>query len=235
LLAGGFVLFPFGNGAAGDPRRLADYTIESKQQMSDINQAREIPIEIDEIEAAEKAARAGPVEAATFDPQGRLLRTVITTKDFLAGNDAFEYINGLEKGSVFNLGTLAGEIYSVDKKSSEYKGAELTSYWLNGVFQAVVAETGEVFQAGQAILPKSYGVQVYNAFKDLGVSNVTLGATIGLRLSGRTGIPYEWVVRDHMAQASTTRVAAISDKLGTLLGIAGSAAIPAPQKKIASK
>jgi hypothetical protein len=60
---------------------------------------------------------------------------------------------------------------------------------------------------------------VYNAFKDLGVRMITLGCTVGLRLSGRTGIPYEWVVRDHMMQASTQRVTAISNQLGAMLGL----------------
>jgi hypothetical protein len=200
--------------------------------MTDQNSFRDIPIEGDEIDAALAAAKrheATPPAAAihegdtegtaTFDAAGRLLRTVITTKDFLAGSDAFTFVNGLPKGSVATLGTLAGEIYGVEKKVSDWQGKQLTSYWLKGTFEAVVASTGEVFTAGEAILPRAYGVQVYNAFKDLGVRMITLGCTVGLRLSGRTGIPYEWVVRDHMMQGSTQRVSAISQQLGQTLGI----------------
>jgi hypothetical protein len=200
--------------------------------MTDQNSFRDIPIEGDEIDAALAAAKrheATPPAAAihegdtegtaTFDAAGRLLRTVITTKDFLAGSDAFTFVNGLPKGSVATLGTLAGEIYGVEKKVSDWQGKQLTSYWLKGTFEAVVASTGEVFMAGEAILPRAYGVQVYNAFKDLGVRMITLGVTVGLRLSGRTGIPYEWVVRDHMMQASTQRVTAISNQLGAMLGL----------------
>ena len=200
--------------------------------MSDIHSqdGREIPVEQDEIDAA--AAQAQTEPAGQFDAQGRLARTVITTKDFLAGGEAFDVVNGLGRGAVAMLGTLAGKIHSVEKKEKEYpagSGTMLTSYWLNGNFQAVVASTGEVFNAGQAILPKAYGVQVYNAFKDLGVIGARCGVTVGLRLSGRSGIPYEWIVRDHMPSAETAEVAAMSDQLGSLLGLEG----PKAHKRIA--
>jgi hypothetical protein len=188
---------------------------------------REIPVDQAEIDAIDAQAQRAQA-SAQFDLKGRLLRTVVTTKDYLAGAEPFDLIQGLDKGGVVNLGTLAGEIYSVEKKTTEWQGKELTSYWLNGTFQAVVASTGEVFTGGQAILPKAYGVQVYNAFKDAGVTMVTLGCSIGLRLASRT-IPYEWVVRDHMLHASTARVAAISDNLGQLLGLTP----PTPVKRIA--
>jgi hypothetical protein len=193
--------------------------------MTDTNaqDGREIPVEGDEIDAAQAAANEGAA-GGTFDAHGRLARTVITTKDFLAGAEAFDLIQGLGRGQIANLGTLAGEIYSVEKKKTDWQGKELESYWLNGTFQAVVASTGEVFNAGQVILPKAYGLQVHNAFKDLGVTMVTVACTVGLRTSGRT-IPYEWVVRDHIASAATARVSAMSDKLGALLGLAPPAAI----------
>jgi hypothetical protein len=202
--------------------------------MSDVT-GREIPIEHGEIDAASEAAQAirnveparSEVEEAQFDARGRIARTVITTKDYLAGAEAFDIIQGLDKGAIATLGTLAGEIYSVEKKQSEYQGKHLTSYWLNGVFQAVVGSTGEVFNAGQAILPKSYGVQVYNVFKDLGVTSVALACTIGLRHAGRN-IPHEWVVTDHMRNATVSRVAAMSDHLQSYLGSS-----PAPAKRIA--
>ncbi len=206
---------------------------------------REIPVDLDDIEGASISARAlsgmgggrnrGPVQEATFDERGHLLRTVITTKDFLAGSAAFDHVNGLAPGSVATLGSLAGLIYSVEKKTSEWQSKILTSYWLNGTFDARIFLTGEVFQAPQAILPKAYGLQVYNAFRELGVGEVTVGCTIGLRLSGRTGIPYEWVVRDHMAAASAKRVSAISDQLAAVMGDTKPAFLSAPpkQKRIA--
>ena len=199
---------------------------------------REIPVELDEIDAAQVVALDRKTAAAQFDAEGRLLRTVITTKDFLAGTETFDHINGLAKGQVAYLGTLAGEIYSCEKTEKEYSfgGGEtklLTSYWLNGVFEAVVASTGEVFQAGQAILPKNYGVQCYNAFRDLGVTSITLGVAVGLRRSTRPNapVPHEWVVRDHMQQAATSRVSAISKQLGVTLGLAA----PEAQKRLAGK
>jgi hypothetical protein len=181
-------------------------------------QGLEIPIEPDEIEANAHAAQAGQA-SAQFDATGRLARTVITTKDFLAGADSFEYVNGLGRGEIAFLGTLAGEIYSVQRKESEWQGKQLESYWLSGHFQAVVRSTGEVFTASEAILPKSYAKQIANAFKDLGVIVATCQVVVGLRLSGRPGIPYEWVVRDHVTMASHIRVAAMSDQLQGLLSL----------------
>lgn len=202
--------------------------------------SREIPIDADDIEGGSIAARAmsarrGAPQEASFDAQGRLLRTVITTKDFLAGSAAFDHVNGLAPGSVTPLGSLAGLIYSVEKKTSDWQGKTLTSYWLNGTFEARIFATGEIFQAPQAILPRAYGLQVYNAFRDLGVGEITVGCTIGLRLSGRTGIPYEWVVTDHMAAASQKRVTVISDQLAALAGNTKPPLIAAPakQKRIA--
>jgi hypothetical protein len=172
---------------------------------------RDLLIEPGEIEAADAAAQV------EFNREGRLARTVITTKDFLADALPADLIAGVAKGTVVTLGTIAGEIYSAEKRQGEYQGKTLESIWLNGVFQAVVGSTGEVFTAGQAILPKSYGVQVLNAFKDLGVTAITLACTVGLRPSGRP-IPYEWVVRDHVAHAAASRVAAVSDRLQALVG-----------------
>jgi hypothetical protein len=191
---------------------------------------REIPIEDGEIEAVTVVRGAPP----PLDAQGRVLRTVITPKDFLAGALGKDIVDGLAKSAVANLGTLAGEVYAVEKVTKDYSvGGEtkaLTSYWLSGVFRAVVAQTGEVFEAGQAILPKAYGVQAYNAFKDLGVTSLTMGVSIGLRKSTRTTIAYEWIVRDHMTAQAASRVAMISDKLGTMLGLDA----PQPRKQIAS-
>lgn len=180
----------------------------------------EITIEQGEIEAAASMAIAAESEA-TFDRQGRLLRTVITTKDFLAGREAFDFVNGLSKGTIVTLGTLAGLIRSVESREKEYpagSGVMLKSYWLHGTFEAVISN-GEVLQAAQAILPRKYGVQVYNAFRDTSVQEITVGVSIGLALSGRAGIPYEWSVRDHMTVPAIKRVAAISAQLGELLGV----------------
>jgi hypothetical protein len=224
-----------------DANKVVDATL-THAEMPEMGVSREISIDPDDIESGSIAARAlagmgggrgrGPTQEATFDEHGHLLRTVITTKDFLAGAEAFDYVNGLAKGSVATLGTLAGQIYGVEKKSSEWQGKMLTSYWLRGTFQAQIGVTGEVVRAPQAILPKAYGIQVMDAFQHLGIGVATVGVTVGLRLSGRPGIPYEWVVTDHMIADTTKVVANISNQLA---GLIGKPALPAPpkQKRIA--
>ena len=166
---------------------------------------RDIPIEPDEIDRLAEAAQA-------FDPKGRIGRTVITTKDFTAGVDAFEIISGHPKGSLVTLGTLAGKIYAVEKKENEWQGKKLESYWLVGQFEAFIGATGEIFTAPQAILPKAYGMEIANAFRDLGVTTAALGVTIGLQITGRT-IPYQWIVRNHMPSPVQREISAITAQL----------------------
>ena len=219
--------------ATGDRRLIADRAVllarESVNLMSDVHQS-EIAADAAEIDAAAIVAAQTSPTAGTFDQQGRLIRSVITTKDFLSGREAFDIISGLTvPGQIAVLGSLAGEIYSAEARTKEYNGEMLTSFWLNGEFEAVVADTGEVFNAGQAILPRAYGGKVYRAFQDLGVTMIELACVIGVRRASRT-IPYEWIVRDHVVHAAQSRVTANSHKLQALLGI-GNAALPAPTEK----
>jgi hypothetical protein len=167
--------------------------------------AREIPIEPDEIDRMAD-------QAAQFDPRGRVTRTVITPKDYLAGVEPFDLISGQRTGALVTLGTLAGKIYAVEKKENEWQGKKLESYWLIGQFEAFVAATGEIFTAPQAILPKSYGMEVANAFRDLGVTSAAMGVTIALRVSGRS-IPYNWEVTNHLPAPAQREISAISAML----------------------
>jgi hypothetical protein len=174
----------------------------------------EIPIEPDEIDRLASTIEHAP----QFDPTGRVVRLLITPKDFLPpGMDPNQIIGGQPRGTMITLGTLAGEVHSVEKKEHDWQGKTLESYWLNGYFEAVTAATGETFSAPCAALPKAYGLKLANAFHDPTVRLAALGVTIGLKATVRGAIAYEWFVRDHMTHASAERVAKVSAMLAQTL------------------
>lgn len=183
---------------------------------NDQDGAREIPIEPDEIDRLASQIEQTP----QFDPAGRVVRLLITPKDFLPpGTDPNQIIGGQPRGTMITLGTLAGEIHSVQMHTHEWQGKTLESWWLEGYFQAVNAATGEVFNAPCAALPKAYGLQVAASFRDPDVKLAALGVTIGLKATVRGAIAYEWFVRDHMTSVSAARVGKLSDMLAqNLLG-----------------
>jgi len=190
--------------------------------MSDLNRQdgpRDIPIEPDEIDRLAHVIDQTP----QFDPAGRVVRLLITPKDFLPpGVLPNQIIGGQPTGTMVTLGTLAGEIHSVEKHEHEWQGKTLESWWLNGYFQAVNATTGEVFNAPCAALPKAYGLQVAASFRDPDVKLAALGVTIGLKAVVRGAIAYEWIVRDHMTSVSAARVGKLSDMLAqNLIGAGG--------------
>jgi hypothetical protein len=178
--------------------------------------ARDIPIEPDEIDRLAHSVEHTP----TFDPTGRVVRLLITPKDFLPpGTLPDRIIGGQPEGTTVTLGTLAGEIHSVEKHEHMWQEKLLESWWLNGYFQAVNATTGEVFNAPCAALPKAYGLQVATAFRDPDLKLAALGVTIGLIKKQRGGVAYEWFVRDHMTNVAADRVGKISNMLAeNLLG-----------------
>lgn len=172
--------------------------------------AREIPIEPDEIDRLAHAIDHQPA----FDPTGRVVRLLITPKDFLPpGTDPNQIIGGSPRGTMVTLGTLAGEIHSVKMHSHEWQGKTLESWWLEGYFQAVNAATGEVFTAPCAALPKAYGLEVAAAFRDPDLKMAALGVTVGLKAVTRGAIAYEWYVRNHMTSETAARVARLSDQI----------------------
>lgn len=181
--------------------------------------AQDIPLEPDEIERLAHSIEKPP----EFDQTGRVVRLLITPKDFLPpGMDPMQIIGGHPRGTMITLGTLAGEIHGVEKHEHDWQGKKLESYWLTGYFEAVNAVTGEPFSAPCAALPKAYGLRVAAVFHDPATRLAALGVTVGLKAVTRGAIAYEWFVRDHMQHAAAARVSALSSKLATALLAPGS-------------
>jgi hypothetical protein len=147
------------------------------------------------------------------DDQGQRVGRIITTKDYLDGRDANSIIAGDRPGTRIILGRLRGVVNSTERKKTVYKDKELESVWLNGEFEAVLIETGEVKAAPTAILPKAFGITIENALAGLTPeekAELTIECDIGLEATGRP-IPYEWVViyyREGRAQKAMREVRA---------------------------
>ena len=182
--------------------------------MVDSNQQdgpRDIPIEPDEID---NLSRFTPPDEPIYDATGRLVRLLITPKDCLPpGVSAAEIIAGQPRGTLVTLGTVAGEVHSVELKKHQWQDKLLESYWLNGYFQAVNLTTGEIFTAPCLALPKSYGLEVANAFRDPNTRRAALGVSIGLRAFTRGAVTYEWFVNNHLIPAASRVVDSLSQKI----------------------
>jgi hypothetical protein len=160
--------------------------------------------------------RIDPQEAAALaaDDRGQRVGRIITTKDWANGRDPNMIIAGSPPGTRILLGSLRGVVDSTERSIHNYKDKPLESVWLNGEFEAVVAETGEVKAAPTAILPKAFGITIETAIaglkRDGGDAQLTIDCDIGLEATGRP-IPYEWIViyyREGKAQKAMRDVTA---------------------------
>ena len=160
--------------------------------------------------------RIDPQEAAALaaDDKGQRVGRIITTKDWANGRDPNTIVVGNPPGTRFLLGSLRGVVNSTERNTHTYKDKELESVWLNGEFEAVVAETGEVKAAPTAILPKAFGITIETALaglkRDGGEAELTIDCDIGLEATGRP-IAYEWIViyyREGKAQKAMRDVTA---------------------------
>jgi hypothetical protein len=165
--------------------------------------------------------RIDPNEAAALaaDDKGQRVGRIITTKDWANGRDPNAIIAGSPPGTRILLGSLRGVVDTTERSTHTYKDKPLESVWLNGEFEAVVAETGEVKAAPTAILPKAFGITIETAIAGLkreaslgGGSDgqLTIDCDIGLEATGRP-IPYEWIViyyREGKAQKAMRDVTA---------------------------
>ena len=109
--------------------------------------------------------RLDPQEAAAIaaDDRGQRVGRIITTKDYANGRDPNAIIAGSPPGTRILLGSLRGVVEATERSTHTYKDKPLESVWLNGEFEAVVAETGEVKAAPTAILPKAFGITIETA------------------------------------------------------------------------
>lgn len=146
------------------------------------------------------------VDDSAADDRGQRVGRIITTKDFLPASDPqFTARLGIEPpGTQVILGSLIGVVNSTERKTTMWQGKELESVWLNGEFEAVSRQTGEVKAAPTAILPKAFGLTIETAIAGLkrqaqngsggdASAELTIDCDIGLEATGRP-IPYEWIV-----------------------------------------
>lgn len=156
----------------------------------------------------EQLAGFAPERPPQFDKAGRVVRLLITPKDFLPpGVEAIRMIGAEQRGTRITLGTLAGEVTGVELHRNDWNGKTLESHWLKGYFEAVVASTGETFAAPCVALPKSYATKIAIAVEEPGFRRAALGVSIGLEASVRGAIAFAWFVRDHLFDAAAARVA----------------------------
>jgi hypothetical protein len=160
--------------------------------------------------------RIDPQEAAALaaEDRGQRVGRIITTKDWANGRDPNTIVVGNPPGTRFLLGSLRGVVNSTERNTHTYKDKELESVWLNGEFEAIVAETGEIKSAPTAILPKAFGItietQIANLKREGGDAELTIDCDIGLEATGRP-IAYEWIViyyREGKAQKAMRDVTA---------------------------
>ena len=146
------------------------------------------------------------MDESAADDRGQRDGRIITTKDFLPASDPqFTARLGIEPpGTQVILGSLIGVVNSTERKTTMWQGKELESVWLNGEFEAVSRQTGEVKAAPTAILPKAFGLTIETAIAGLkrnaldqrsgdASAELTIDCDIGLEATGRP-IPYEWIV-----------------------------------------
>jgi hypothetical protein len=140
---------------------------------------------------------------ALADDRGQRVGRILTTKDTLpAGDPQFAQRLGVQPvGTQVILASLVGVVNSTERKTTMWQGKELDSVWLNGEFEMVIRDTGEVKAAPTAILPKAFGITIETALAgikgefghDGNAAQLTIDCDIGLEATGRT-IPYEWIV-----------------------------------------
>jgi hypothetical protein len=149
-------------------------------------------------------AHADPIEAEAYDDRGQRVGRILTPKDLLPASDPqFTARLGIEPpGTLVILGSLIGVVNSTERKTTQWQGKDLESVWLNGEFEMVKRQTGEVKAAPTAILPKAFGITIETALAGLkgnfngeghDAAQLTIDCDIGLESTGRP-IPYEWVV-----------------------------------------
>lgn len=154
-----------------------------------------------EVEAIAQAAAPAtqPGDEAPPDDEGRRVRLVITTKDFLPGGDTDwprQHIAPAPRGTRAILGNLAGQVLRTERRTTPYKDKVLESVWLHGNFEAMLRGTGEIISAPAAILPRAFGTMIENALADCEPGekmDLRIDCDIGLEATGRS-IPYEWIV-----------------------------------------
>jgi hypothetical protein len=154
-----------------------------------------------EILARADARETDILDDSAADDRGQRVGRILTTKDLLPASDPqFTARLGIEPpGTRVILGSLVGVVNSTERKITMWQGKELESVWLNGEFEMVMRQTGEVKAAPTAILPKAFGITIETALAGLkrngagDGAELTIDCDIGLEATGRP-IPYEWVV-----------------------------------------
>lgn len=201
------------------------------KQVPQDDAALETRIDADQAEAiaTTTAPQQGDNAELAIDDTGQRVRKVITTKDFIPGRDQqwiLQNVVSRPKGTYVRLGFLAGFITGTERTQTDWQGKTLHSVWLKGMFEARLAETGEVLQAPNAILPLAFGELIEGAFRQAQLSGhleglkAELDVEIGVEATGRS-IPYEWVVVSYITGEAQRALRAVRSRQAARLAKQG--------------
>lgn len=160
-------------------------------------------------------------EAQRERSEGQMLETIITPKMFLPptvetdpATDPRKLIGLQPFGATIMLGSLAGQVHRVERHAHTLPdGKELSSVWLIGFFEGVNYTTGAKMEAGTAVLPRSYGDMIENAYKsaleagaDARGLKADLDIEIGVKSVKRGAISFAWCCLNFVESPAAKRV-----------------------------
>lgn len=142
-------------------------------------------------EAAEHADREW------MNDRGQLIETFISSRTFMAQEDAMRLVIDKPAGWQTPVGTIAGFATGCERREVQAAPGQQqypASVWIRGQFQAVVGATGEVKSAPNLILPRAAGDMIEAAFA-AGATGVMLDIEMTLQKARAGRYPYQWGVR----------------------------------------
>jgi hypothetical protein len=107
------------------------------------------------------------------------------------------------KGYRVQLARLYGSARRTEDKENMVKGQKIQSIMLEGAFEMVIFETGEVIKAPVAYLPPKWGRQVKSYLQACGNdpgARCKMVLTLGCVATGG-GVPYSWTVTTHIEES----------------------------------
>lgn len=178
---------------------------------------------------AETAATGHAAIDQAVASQGRRARSSFMMKNFADQDWIMKNVVAKGKGTQVMLGRVFGIVTSVtEKKGTLPNGEPSTSQVLNGTFETEDYTTGEISTASTLYLSNSFGQSIKALFaSDNAVTAVNIDTDIGVEATGK-GIPYAWVVVNHIDNEAMSPLKAMKSARGRPAGLPA----PVAQKQL---
>lgn len=137
-------------------------------------------------------------DAAGLTDQGVRVQRVMTMNTFYPSIDwIMTEIVGKGVGTHVSVGRLYGKANATERQTNDYKGKQLQSVVVSGMFEAVTLSTGEITRCSRIYLPMSFAEQIEMALRANPGALIDVDVDIGIEATGKS-IPYTFTVTSYL-------------------------------------